>query len=245
MLISPTVWELQVEGFSLPCPYPTYVLSMTATRILLVDDHDLVRAGFRALLAKLRYQVVAEASNAEEALRLIRIHEPDVVLMDIAMPGLSGLEATGQITEQYPSVRVVILSMHANPEYARRALRAGAAGYLLKNASETELEMAIKAAKEGETYLSPVVARFIAADYVRHRGASPESNSLESLTPRQLEILQLIAQGYTRKQAAEKLVISVKTFDTYRAQLMEHLSIHDTAGLVRYAVRMGLVTAGD
>ena len=218
---------------------------MTATRVLLVDDHDLVRAGFRALLAKLHYQVVAEASNAEEALRLIGIHEPDVVLMDIAMPGLSGLEATGQITEQYPSVRVVILSMHANPEYAKRALRAGAAGYLLKNAKEAELDMAITAATEGETYLSPAVARFIAADYVRRKGAGPEPKSLESLTPRQLEILQLIAEGYTRKQVAERLIISVKTFDTYRAQLMKHLGIHDTAGLVRYAVQRGLVTPGD
>jgi DNA-binding NarL/FixJ family response regulator len=215
---------------------------MTAIRVLLADDHELVRAGFRALLAKLRYQVVAEASNADEALSLIGIHNPDVVLMDIAMPGLSGLEATEQITEHYPMVRVVILSMHANPEYARRALRAGAAGYLLKNAKESELDMAIQAATEGETYLSPAVARFIAADYARRKGTSPEPKALESLTPRQLEILQLIAKGYTRKQIAEQLVISVKTFDTYRAQLMTQLEVHDTAGLVRYATDMGLVT---
>ena len=163
------------------------VLPMTAIRVLLVDDHDLVRAGFRALLGKLRYQVVAEASNADDALRLIGIHKPDVVLMDIALSGRSGLEVTEQVTEQYPMVRVVILSMHASPEYARRALRAGAAGYLLKNAKEAELDMAITAATEGETYLSPAVARFIAADYVRRKGAGPEPKSLESLTPRQLE----------------------------------------------------------
>ena len=211
-------------------------------RVLLVDDHDLVRAGFRALLTKLHYEVVAETSNGNEALRFVELYKPNVVLMDIAMPDVSGLEATAQITQQYPEVRVVILSMHANQEYARRALRAGAAGYLLKNAREAELDRAIKAATEGETFLSPAVAKFIAADYASNGGSNSAPQSLERLTPRQLEILQLIVGGYTRRGVAEKLMISVKTFDTYRAQLMEQLGIHDTAGLVRYAIQTGLVT---
>jgi DNA-binding NarL/FixJ family response regulator len=216
---------------------------MNTTRILLADDHELVRAGLRALLDKLRYEVVAEASDGLEALRLIELHAPDVMLMDIAMPSLNGLEATAQAVERWPTVRVIILSMHANSEYARQALRAGAVGYLLKNSRANELDMAIRAAMRGETYLSPAVAKFIAADYA-HRG-SRERSPLDRLTPRQLEILRLLVQGYTRKQIAEKLIISVKTFDTYRAQLMEQLDIHDTAGLIRYAAEMGLVIPGE
>jgi DNA-binding NarL/FixJ family response regulator len=212
---------------------------MNETRVLLADDHALVRAGFRALLRELGCQVVGEASDGNEALRLVELHTPDIVLVDIAMPGLSGLETTARLTKEFPAVRVIILSMHANAEYARRALRAGAVGYLLKNSSAAELTLAIKAALQGETYLSPAVAKFVVADYAR-RG-SGEASSLERLTPRQLEILQLLAKGYTRKQIAEKLFISVKTFDTYRAQLMQQLEITDVAGLVRYATQMGLV----
>jgi len=165
--------------------------------------------------------------------------------MDVAMPALNGLDATARLTREFPVVRVIILSMHANAEYARRALRAGAVGYLLKNSNATELDLAIKAAIQGNTFLSPAVAKFIAADYARPGGGSSDSMALERLTPRQLEILQLITKGYTRKQIAEKLVISVKTFDTYRAQLMENLDIHDHAGLVSYATRMGLITPDE
>jgi DNA-binding NarL/FixJ family response regulator len=213
---------------------------MNSPRVLLADDHALVRAGFRALLGELRIPVVAEASDGNEALQMIALHQPDVVLMDIAMPELNGLEATARVTQEFPAVRVVILSMHTNAEYARRALRAGAVGYLVKNAKAAELDLAIKAAAQGETYLSPAVATFIAADYARRGRGEP--GSLERLTPHQREILQLIAKGYSRKQIAEQLVISVKTFDTYRAQLMQQLDIHDAAGLVRYATEMGLMT---
>jgi DNA-binding NarL/FixJ family response regulator len=215
----------------------------TPIRVLLADDHDLVRAGFRTLLREMGLQVVAEASTGNEALRLIERYKPDVVLMDIAMPDVNGLEATSRLTDEFPSVRVIILSMHANAEYARRALRAGAAGYLLKNSKAAELDLAIKAVIRGETYLTPAVARFIAEDYVK--GSQNKPGSLERLTPRQLEILQLLVKGYTRKQIADKLTISPKTFDTYRAQLMEQLDIHDVAGLVRYAIRMGLVTPDE
>ncbi len=213
---------------------------MNRIRVLLVDDHALVRAGIRALLHELGYDVVAEAGDANEALKLIEAHKPDVVLMDIAMPGLSGLEVTTQLAQAIPQVRVIILSVHTNAEYVRRALRAGAAGYLIKNSAAAELDIAIKAAARGDTYLSPAVAKFITADYAGNGAGG--SNTLSRLTPRQIEILQLIARGYTRKQIAEALSISVKTVDSYRAQLMEQLDIRDTAGLVLHAVRAGLVT---
>ncbi|MBN9389811.1 MAG: response regulator transcription factor [Chloroflexi bacterium] len=216
---------------------------MEIIRVLLADDHALVRAGFRTLLRELGIEVVAEASDGLEALNLIALHRPDVVLMDVAMPGLNGLETTARIAQEFPTVRVIILSMHASAEYARRALRAGAVGYLLKNSNPVELEIAIKAATRDETYLSPAVAKFIAADYAT-RG-NGEIRPVERLTPRQLEILQLLALGYTRKQIAEKLSISVKTFDTYRAQLMEQLGISDGAGLVRYVAHMGLFSQDE
>jgi DNA-binding NarL/FixJ family response regulator len=213
---------------------------MSAIRVLLADDHELVCAGFRALLHELKIQVVAEARDGGEALQLIALHKPHVVLMDIAMPTMNGLEATARVTHDFPAVRVIILSMHANAEYARRALRAGAAGYLLKNSTASELDFAINAAMRGESYLSPAVAKYITADYGRG-----DAKSREYLTPRQLEILQLLAKGYTRRQIATRLIISAKTVDTYRAQLMEHLEIHDIAGLVRYAARMGLTVPDE
>ena len=215
---------------------------MNPTRILLADDHALVRAGFRALLHELGIQVVAEANNGNEALRLIELHQPDIVLMDIAMPELNGLEATARVAEAFPNVRVIILSMYANVEYARRAMRAGAAGYLLKNAKAAELQTAIHVVTQGEAYLSPTVAKFIAADYAASVG---DDKAAPRLTPRQFEILQLLAKGYSRKQISEKLVISVKTFDTYRAQLMQHLGVQDTAGLVRAATQMGLLSPDE
>jgi DNA-binding NarL/FixJ family response regulator len=216
---------------------------MKPLRVILADDHALVRAGFRALLREMGLTILAEASNGHEVIQLVAQHQPDAVLMDIAMPGLNGLEATAELTRQFPNVRVVIISMHANIEYARRAMQAGAAGYLLKNAKAAELETALTAVAQGEVYLSPAVAKFVAADYAR--GGPGDDPSRVRLTPRQLQILQLIAKGYTRKQVAEKLGISVKTFDTYRAQLIRHLGIADAAGLVRYATQMGFVTPDE
>jgi DNA-binding NarL/FixJ family response regulator len=216
---------------------------MIPVRIILADDHALVRAGFRALLREMGIQIVAEASNGQEVLQLVAQHQPDLVLMDIAMPELNGLEATARLTERFPNVRVVILSMHANIEYARRAMQAGAAGYLLKNAKAVELETALTAVAQGDVYLSPAVAKFVAADYAR-RGSADRPLGVK-LTPRQLEVLQLIAKGYTRKQISEKLDISVKTYDTYRIQLMRHLGLRDAAGLVRFANQMGLVTPDE
>jgi len=215
---------------------------MKPIRVLLADDHALVRAGFRALLQSLPdMEVVAEAGDGREALRLIDLHQPDVVLMDIGMPGLNGLEAAARIIEESPHIRVIILSMHATEEYVLRALRAGAVGYLLKDAGTAELELAVRAVVRGEMYLSPAVSKHVIAEYVQR--VSSEPNSLEQLSPRHREILQLIAEGQTTKEIAQTLDLSVKTIETYRTQLMERLDIHDIAGLVRYAIRMGLITS--
>ncbi len=212
---------------------------MNPIRVLLADDHALVRAGFRSLLEKLGVQVVGEAENGIQVIHLVETLQPDIVLMDIAMPELNGLEATTRLVQQFPAVRVVILSMHATVEYARRAVRAGAAGYLLKDSSAAELDLALRAVARGETFLSPRISKFIVADYAA--SVPPAATPLDKLTSRQREILQLIAEGHSRKEIAERLNISVKTFDTYRAQLMEQLDIHDVAGLVRFAASVGLV----
>lgn len=221
---------------------------MNNIRVLLVDDHILVRAGIRALLQSLDgIQVLAEADDGREALRLVELHQPDVVLMDIAMSGLNGLEATMHINRDYPQTRVIILSMHANEEYVLQSLRAGAAGYLLKDAGTAELEIAIKAVAGGETYLSPPVSKHVISDYMRRiSGNETESQStLDRLTLRQREILQLIAEGQTTQEIARLLNIGVKTVETHRMQLMDRLDIHDVAGLVRYAIRVGLISADE
>ena len=215
---------------------------MSAIRILLADDHTLVRAGVRALLEELRdVKVVAEAADGHEALAGTKAHQPHVVLMDVAMSGLNGLETTARLVKEFPDVRVIILSMHANEEYIWQALRAGASGYLLKSASTAELELALKAVREGETYLDPTIARRVIAAYAS--GAAQQKSPLEQLSPRQREILQLIAEGRTTKEIAFLLNLSNKTVETHRSQLMERLNIHDVAGLVRYAIRQGLVSA--
>jgi DNA-binding NarL/FixJ family response regulator len=209
-------------------------------RLLLADDHLLVRAGIRSLLATLPgMEVVAEARDGHEALRLVEAHRPDVVLMDIAMPGLNGLEATARITGSHPETRVIILSMHVSEEYGAQALRAGASGYLPKDADVRELELAVGAVARGETYLSPAVSTHVVADYRRRLAESPDA--LARLSPRQREVLRLLAEGRSTKEIAFNLKLSVKTIETHRAQLMDRLEIHDLAGLVRFAVRTGLV----
>lgn len=208
--------------------------------LVIADNHTLVRAGFRSLVEDLAgVEVVGEAENGREALRLVATLTPHLVLMDIAMPELNGLEATARIAHDFPRVRVLIVSMHANEEYVYQALRAGAAGYLLKDSGTEELELAIRAIARGETYLSPAVSKYVVTDYVRRLGE--ESSPLDQITPRQREILQLIAEGKSTKEIAELLYISTKTVETHRTQLMDRLDIHDIAGLVRYAIRVGLV----
>lgn len=212
---------------------------MNPISVLIADDHTLVRAGIRSLLEKLPgVVVVAEASDGREILRLVAEHQPEIVLMDIAMPELNGLEATRLLTDQHPKVRVIILSIYSDEEHVYQALRAGAAGYLLKGGGAEELELAIRAVAQGETYLAPRVSRPVIDEYIRRTKASRPD---EILSNRQLQVLQLIAEGKTMKQVALELGISVKTVETHRSQLMGRLNIHDVAGLVRYALRMGLV----
>lgn len=217
---------------------------MSEIRALLVDDHALVRAGLRTLLESIDgVAVVAEAGNGEEALRLAAELQPDLVVMDIAMPRLSGLDAAAHIREALPGTRVLVLSMHASEDYVRRALRSGASGYLLKDAAAVELELAVRAVICGETYLSPRVSTQVVDQYVRGPGVPP--GPVDALTPRQREILQLIAKGRSTKQIAHQLSLSVKTVETHRAQLMERLGLRDVASLVRLAIRAGLVASDE
>jgi DNA-binding NarL/FixJ family response regulator len=208
-------------------------------RILIADDHNLVRAGLSTLVAHLTdMQVVGEASDGRQALRMVRELKPDMVLMDIAMPGLNGLEAAERIRGLEPQVKVIILSMFASEEYVAQALKAGAAGYLLKDAATTELAMALKSVAMGQFYLSPSISRTVVDNFLR---GGPMG--IDVLTPRQREILQLIAEGKSTRDIAETLHLSVKTVETHRTQLMERLDIHDMAGLIRYAIRKGLISA--
>ncbi len=209
-------------------------------RILLADDHALVRAGLRSLLEDVSgIDVVAEASDGMEAVRLTGQHQPDLVLMDVAMKNANGLEATAQIRKQYPSVRVLILSMYTNEDYVVQALRAGASGYLVKDSAPMELELAINAVKAGDTYLSPPVSRQVVESYMLRVGS--DASPLDALTSRQREILQLIAEGKSTKEMAYMLNVSIKTVETHRAQIMQRLNVRDIPGLVRYAIKAGLV----
>jgi DNA-binding NarL/FixJ family response regulator len=215
---------------------------MNPIRVLLVDDHALVRAGIRSLLEKIAgVEVVGEASNGREALEFVRLHLPNLVLMDIAMRELGGLETLPRIIKDFPSVKVVILSAHANEEYVIRALRSGASGYMLKDAATAELELVIKSVAQGKTYLSPSISRPVIDSYLRRVGG--EVSPLEQLTARQREILQMIAEGKNTKEIAGELDVSVKTVEAHRLQLMARLNIHDVPGLVRYAIRSGLVSS--
>lgn len=214
---------------------------MKPLRLLLADDHRLVRAGISFLLGKMpQVEVVAEASNGREALRLADTHQPDIVLMDIMMPELNGLDATARMVAAHPHTRVIILSMNASEEHVLQALRSGATGYLLKDSEPAELEQAVRTVAKGEIYLTPAVSKHVVAELLKH--ANELSTTLERLTPRQREVLQLIAEGNTTKQIAKKLGVSAKTAEAHRTLMMDAIDIHDIASLTRYAIRMGLVT---
>ena len=214
---------------------------MSAMRVLLADDHTLVRAGLRKLLESMPdIHVVGEAGDGLALLALAEQLQPHLVLMDIAMPGLNGLEATARLIKAMPGIRVMILSMHQNEEYVRRALRHGAVAYLLKDSAPMELELAITAVLRGETYLSPAVSKGVLDDYV-HRLRKDDQPS-EHLSPRQREVLQLIAEGLSTKDIARRLDLSVKTVETHRTTLMRQLDVHEVTGLVRHALKLGLVT---
>ena len=209
-------------------------------RILLADDHALVRAGLRALIKEMPgLEVVGEAEDGGEALRLIGELHPDVALVDISMPSLNGLEVAARVATDHPRTRVVMLSMHAFEEYVHRALVAGAAGYLLKNADKGELEQALRCVARGQNWLSPSISKSVVDALVR--GDKPSGGPFEILSPRQREILQLIAEGRSPKELAPLLALSVKTIEPHRTALMARLGIHGVAGLVRYAIRTGIV----
>ena len=214
---------------------------MSRVRVLLVDDHALVRAGIRGLLeARAGVEVIAEAEDGSEAIELTRAHRPDVVLMDLTMKGKTGLEATAQITREFPQIHVIILSMHTTQDYVTQALRAGAAGYLIKDCAPAELDFALSAALRGDRYLSPRLSKHSSLSFADSAPAADHGGV--ALTPRQREILPLIAAGLGTKEIAYRLRISKKTVETHRKELMHRLNIHDVPGLVRYAIRTGLVS---
>ena len=217
---------------------------MNLTRLLLADDHTLVRAGLRSLVEGFDgFEVVAEAGEGREAVRLSRLLEPDIALIDISMPGLNGLDATTLIIRDAPKTRVVILSMHSTENYVLEALRIGAVGYVIKDATVEELEQALRAIDRGERWLSPAVSHHLLDKDLRMiRGQPATTSGLELLTRRQREILQLIVEGYSTRDIAERLSISIKTAESHCAQLMERLDIHDIAGLTRFAICVGLIS---
>jgi DNA-binding NarL/FixJ family response regulator len=217
---------------------------MDSIRVLIADDHPLVRAGIRALLQGLAgVEVLDEAGDGREALRLVKLHRPDILLADIGMPHMNGLELAGQVSLELPATRIIVVSMHTSEEYVNRALQLGVKGYVLKDADAAELEVAVKAVARGETYLSPSISKRIISEYLKRTGMG--SIKAGPLTPRQSEILVLVAEGQTTKGIARRLGISVKTVEAHRAQLMDRLCIHEVAGLVRYAIRIGLVQQDD
>lgn len=213
---------------------------MNSCRVLLVDDHALVRAGIRALLESLpRVEVVGESGDGIEAVRLARDLAPDAVLLDITLPGLNGLEVAARVARLGGGARVLMLSMHASPEYAARAFAAGAAGYLNKDSAFDELAAALDAIGAGRRYLSRAIDPEQVAMFERQ--AASGGSGIDRLTPRQQQILQLVAEGLCTREIAERLYLSVKTVETHRAHIMQRLDIHDVAGLVRFAIRHGLL----
>jgi DNA-binding NarL/FixJ family response regulator len=213
---------------------------MVPIRVLLADDHTLVRAGIRALVEAVDgAQIVAEAATGREAVALAREHAPDLVVMDISMKEVNGIEATEAIVADAPQRRVLILSMHAAAEFVRRAMKAGAAGYVLKDSAPQELRLAIESLARGETYVSPRVSHHLVP--APHRGA-PAGSPLEVLTLRQREVLQMIAEGRGTKEIAALLGVSPKTIETHRAAVVSRLGIRDIAGLVKYAARHHLIS---
>jgi DNA-binding NarL/FixJ family response regulator len=210
-------------------------------RVVLADDHTLVRAGIRSLLETIPdVEVVAECGDGREALELISRHRPDLALLDIGMPGMNGIEIARQTGKASPKTKIVILSMHDDKTHVTQAMRAGVAGYLLKGAAVAELPLAIESVMAGETYLTPRVSRHLVAGFLGDETGA--GDPLEGLSRRQREILQLIAEGRSTKEIAAIFEVSVKTIETHRARLMERLDIHDVPGLVRFAIRSGLVS---
>ncbi len=207
------------------------------TRVLLADDHGLVRQGFRMILAaESDMEIVGEAADGREAVEMAERLHPDVVVMDVAMPGLNGIEATRRLSESTPRTRILALSMHKDSVYVREILRAGARGYLLKDAFDSDLLGAVRAVARGEGYLSPAVSDAVLSDYRKH-----VSDPLDLLSPREREVLQMLAEGKTNKEIASLLKLSVYTVEAHRGRIMEKLNLHSIGELVRFAVRSGMI----
>lgn len=216
---------------------------MNVIRVLLAEDHTIVRKGLRSLLESEKgILVVGEAADGREAIDQVGRLRPDVVIMDIGMPGLNGLESTRQIKERYANIQVLILTVHTSEEYVFQILRAGASGYVVKQAAPKELISAIRAVNRGDAFLSPSISRKVVDEFVKNGAATTQWDSYEKLTPREREVLQLIAEGHTTRVIAELLHISVKTAETHRAHLMHKLDMRSTAELTRYAISKGVIT---
>ncbi|MCC7339781.1 MAG: response regulator transcription factor [Bryobacterales bacterium] len=211
--------------------------SQRKIRILLADDHSVVRQGFSAILrTQDDMDVIAEATNGREAIEKALALKPDVIVMDVAMPELNGIEATRRIQDEAPRSRILALSMHKDAVYVREILRAGARGYLLKDAIDTDLISAVRAVAQGDGYISPAVSEAVLSDYRKH-----VTNPLDLLSSREREVLQMIAEGLINKEIATKLGLSVYTVEAHRGRLMEKLNLHSTSELVRFAIRNGLI----
>ena len=216
---------------------------MNKIRVLLAEDHTIVRKGLCSLLdSAAGIEVIGEAQDGREAVEKVQLSLPDVVLMDISMPFLSGLEATRQIKKRVPDAQVLILTMHATEEYIFQMLRAGASGYVVKQAAPAELVSAIQAVHRGESFLSPSISKKVIEEYIRQANETLEKDRYDKLTDREREVLQLIAEGHSNRETAELLHISVKTVETHRAHLMDKLDIHSTAELTQYAIRKGVIS---
>lgn len=215
---------------------------MAQIRIILADDHTVIRSGLRLLLEQQPdFKVVAEAEDGRQAVQLVAEHHPDVVILDIGMPRLNGIEATRQIVAQEPHPNVVILSMHSDESYVLRALKAGARGYILKNAADADLIRAVRAVSEGKSFFSPVIGKMLLEDYVRQVREKEVEDSYDLLTPREREILQLLAEGKTNKEVANVLGLSPHTIETHRGNILEKLNLHSVPELILYAVRKGII----
>jgi two-component system, NarL family, response regulator NreC len=215
---------------------------MSRLRILLADDHTVVRQGLRKILeARPQWEVVAEAADGREAVKQAEEVKPDVAIVDVAMPLLNGIEAVRQIARKVPGTRVLVLSMHNDEAYVTQMLRAGAAGYLLKDSADVDLLQAVEAVASGKSFFSPAIARVIADDYVRQLEDRGASDRYELLSEREREIFQLIAEGKTNKEIAALLFLSPSTVDTHRSRIMEKLDVHSAAEIVLYAVRKGVI----
>jgi len=215
---------------------------MARTRILLADDHTIVRQGLRKLLEERPdWEVIAEAGDGREAVRLAEQDKPDVAILDVAMPLLNGIEATRQITKRAPGTRVLVLSMYADEAYVTQILQAGATGYLLKDSADVDLLKAVSEAAQGRSFFSPAIARVMLDDYVRQLADKGVTDRYESLSAREREIFQLIAEAKTNKEIAALLNVSPSTVETHRAHIMEKLDLHSAAEIVLYAVRRGVI----